>query len=349
MIRIFTLIFCVVFVGTVDSQVNFYEEIIIEANRENNFHGTVIVAKADSILFSKAIGISDRESGLKHNENSYFKIASMTKVFTAVLIMNLVEQNKISLDEYIGTYFPNYNGDGKYSVKIHDLLTYSSGITSYMDTMGNRLFEEKLSLDQCVELYCSGPLKYKPGTKSQYGNEEYILLTKIIELVSGMSYENYLNEIILEPLKMIHTGLCDNDINKGFSKGYIFNDSLKTFEEEPFYFSNNYFGSGAMYSSVHDMYLFDKAIFNRTLLDDTTTDQLLRINPDLGYTAYGFWGSDGWGILSEKFYYRTGAIMGSTANWIKTVENDISIIVLSNTNATNLYQLSEQLYTEATK
>jgi hypothetical protein len=80
------------------------------------------------------------------------------------------------------------------------------------------------------------------------------------------------------------------------------------------------------------------------LLSRASTEQLLTLHPDLGYTAYGLWGSTGWGTFSEPFYYRTGGIQGSTANWIRTMETGKTILVLSNTNATNLFELSEQLY-----
>ena len=98
---------------------------------------------------------------------------------------------------------------------------------------------------------------------------------------------------------------------------------------------------------MEDLLKFDQALFNHQILNKETTEIMLTIHPELGYTAYGLWGSNGWGNFNEKFYYRTGGIQGSNANWIHTMINGKTIIVLSNTNATNLYELSEKLYLES--
>lgn len=99
-----------------------------------------------------------------------------------------------------------------------------------------------------------------------------------------------------------------------------------------------------MYSTVEDLLKFDTAIFSNKLLQPKTTDLMLKFYPELGYTAYSMWGSDGYGNFAEKFYYRTGGILGSNSNWIHTIQNKKTIIVLSNTNTTNLFEMSEKLY-----
>ena len=102
-----------------------------------------------------------------------------------------------------------------------------------------------------------------------------------------------------------------------------------------------------MYSTIEDLLKFDQALFNNEILNEETTAKMLTIYPEYGYTAYGIWGSTGWGNFNETFYYRTGSIQGANANWIHTVDNGKTIIALSNTNATNLYELSEKLYLES--
>jgi teichoic acid D-alanine hydrolase len=119
---------------------------------------------------------------------------------------------------------------------------------------------------------------------------------------------------------------------------------LGQMKEESSYYPEMYFGAGALYSTPYDMLRFDQALFNNELLQKATTERMLTIHPDLGYTAYGLWGAGGWGAFEERFYYRTGGIQGATSNWIHTLDNKKTIIVMSNTDATNLYELSEQLY-----
>ena len=185
----------------------------------------------------------------------------------------------------------------------------------------------------------------QPGEVSEYGNVEYILLHKIIEVVSGMQYQDYLAKAILQPVSLENTQLItDNYSPEDLIPAYIYNSDSGDFTPEPEYYVSQFFGAGGMYSTIADLQKFDYALFNNQVLKVETTQTLLTIHPNLGYTAYGLWGASGWGSFQETFYYRTGGIQGSTANWIHTMENKKTIIVLSNTNATNLYELSEKLY-----
>ena len=184
-----------------------------------------------------------------------------------------------------------------------------------------------------------------PGEKSVYGNTEYILLHKIIETVSGGSYDTFLESILLKPLGLENTQMIKSeDIVSSLLPTYTFNDSLSVFIKDAPYYPELYFGAGALYSTVEDLLKFDQALFNHQLLSKASTEKLLTFYPELGYTAYGLWGSDGWGNFSEPFYYRPGAILGATVNWIHTMETGKTLIVFSNTNATNLFELSEALY-----
>ena len=320
-------------------------ELLNYYNTEKQFNGVALVATKGEINFLSSAGIGNRQNSSILNTKSKFRIASMTKVFTAVLVMKLVEEKRLNLDDQIGKYLPNYQGEGKDKVTIHQLLTYSSGIQNKLDDLGMTPYQIDRTLDEFIETYCSGKLIFTPGEKSEYGNTEYILLHKIIETVSQSSYETYLTKVILTPIEMQYTQMVKSkEINPGLLDSYTYEDSLGIFVNDAPYYPELYFGAGALYSTVEDLLKFDQALFNNKILSKETTEKLLTIHPELGYTAYGLWGSTGWGNFSEPFYYRTGAILGSNANWIHTMENDKTIIVLSNTNATNLYELSEKIY-----
>ena len=146
-----------------------------------------------------------------------------------------------------------------------------------------------------------------PGLRSSYANTEYVLLHKIIEQVSGRSYETYLDQVILKPLRLNNTGVARSGKKiRGLVQAYSYNDSTRIFTRDEDYLPEMYFGAGFLYSSAQDLLTLDDAIFNNRLLQKQTTDQLLTINETLGYTAYGFWGSTGWGNFQEPFYYRAG-------------------------------------------
>ena len=331
-------------VALLSGQSNQFSEILQKYHTEKQFSGTLLVATHGNIDFIGSVGKADREKGTVLKDTSNYRIASLSKVFTAILIMKLVEEGKVQLNRTIKDYIPNYKGAGKDSVTIHHLLTYASGIENQLDELGMAPYQSFKTLDEFIDTFCSGDLVFNPGEKSSYGNTEYILLHKIIENVSQLSYDAYLEKIILKPIGIKNTQMVTRKNIKYVLPSYIYNEELNDFEEDVFYFPEMYFGAGAMYATIEDLLKFDVALFSNQLLANETTNTLLKIHPELGYTAYGLWGSTGWGNFSEPFYYRTGAILGSNANWIHTMEKGKTIIVLSNTNSTNLYELSEKLF-----
>jgi len=322
-----------------------FTTVLETSHTQERFHGAVLVATHGEVEYSGAIGLGDREKGSPITTKSQFRIASMTKVFTAVLTMKLVEEEKIDLEGTIGDYLPDYKGNGKSKVTIHHLLAYSSGIENELEQLGMEPYQDIESLDEFIDDYCSGDLVSVPGETSEYGNTEYILLHAIIERVSGRRYADYLKDVVLVPLALQNTHMAQSKPTPdGFLPSYSLNDSLNVFEKDVAYYPELYFGAGAVYSTVEDLLVFDQALFNHDLLSRESTERLLTTYPKYGNTAYGLWGSSGWGTFSEPFYYRTGGILGSNANWIHTMDTGKTIIVLSNTNATNLYALSEELY-----
>jgi CubicO group peptidase (beta-lactamase class C family) len=311
----------------------------------NNFNGAVVVATDGKIDYLYGIGIADRQADIKIKVDSKFKIASITKTFTAVLILQLYEQGKIDLKATFGNYFPNYKGEAKSKVTIENLLTYSSGIPNLADQLEMKTYQLPVSIDEYIDKYCSDALETIPGTKSNYSNTEYIILHKIIENITGKSFEETLEENILKSLKMQNTSMLKSaTIVPGLVSSYTKSEQTNQFENDAPYLVENFFGAGAMYSTVEDLLKFDNAIFNYKLLSKNTTELMISPKKTLDNVAFGFWYADGYGIFNSKFVYRPGGILGSTSNWIHMLDNKKSIIVFSNTDATNLYEMSEQLY-----
>lgn len=343
--KLLSIICILAFAASVFGNTSEFERIVESFQKEKNFNGVVLVATDGKVDFVKGIGSADRKTNSKITPQSKFKIASITKTFTAVLILKLYEQGKIDLTATIGKYFPEYKGAGKDKVTIHQLLTYSSGIANEGEKDGLKSYQSPLSLDEYINKYCSGNLEFEPGAKSVYANTEFIILGKIIEKVEGKPFAKVLQDEILSPLKMKNSGMANSKSKiNGLLKSYTQDEKTTEFKDDEPYLIENYFASGAMYSTVEDLLKFDRAVFTNKILQPKTTDLMLKFYPELGYTAYGMWGSDGYGNFAEKFYYRTGGILGANSNWIHTIQNKKTIIVLSNTNATNLFELSEKLY-----
>lgn len=326
-------------------QENPFTQVINYYNAEKNFNGTVLVATDGKIEYINAVGVANRQTGSKINSKTKFKIASITKAFTAVLILQLYQQGKIDLYKPFKIYYPNYKGNAKETVTIEHLLTYSSSIPDEIGKLEMETFKSPLTLDDYIDKYCSKDIVGNPGVKSNYSNTEYIILTKIIEIVTQKPYEIVLNENILKPLKMNNSGLINSKFEvNGLTKSYSIDDSIKTANLDEEYSAQNFFGAGAMYSTAKDLLKFNREIFKGKILNKDIAKLMIKPNPKLNNTAFGVWYADGYGTFSKPFIYRTGGILGACSNWIYTLDDKKSIILLNNTNGTNLYEMSEQLY-----
>jgi teichoic acid D-alanine hydrolase len=322
-----------------------YEKIMNYYNREKNFNGSVVVATSGQIDYLGSIGIANRQAGTNLNTKSKFKIASITKTFTAVIILQLYEQGKLQLNIPFIKYYPSYKGEAKDKVTIEQLLTYSSRIPDQAEPFQMLPYQVPISIDDYIDKYCSGKLEGEPGGESNYSNTDYIILHKIIENITNKTFNQVLSDNILQPLKMFDTNMHKSqDIVLGLTSSYTINDSTNRISNDEPYLIENYFGAGAMYSTVEDLLKFDQGIFTNKLLSKTNTELMIKPNKILNGVAFGVWYAEGYGTFSKPFIYRTGGILGSCSNWIHTLEDNKTIIVLNNTNGTNLYEMSEQLY-----
>ena len=200
-------------------------------------------------------------------------------------------------------------------------------------------------MDDFIAKNCSGNLHFKPGSQFEYNNVDYILLGKIIETVTGKSFTQNLQQRILQPLQMNNTGmLSDSDIVYNLVASYTHNDSTKKFYTDEPYYSLNFSAAGAMYSTAEDMVKFDDAIFSYKILKQPSVERMIQPDTSLQNVGLGFWFTNGYGDLDTKFVYRPGGISGASANWIHLLKDDVAIIILSNTDATSLFQMTGDLY-----
>jgi CubicO group peptidase (beta-lactamase class C family) len=326
------------------AQVDGYKKLLQSYHTQKNFSGTVLIATNGKTSFLGSIGMADRLRGKAIGDRSKFKIASVTKTFTAVLILQLVEQGKISLAGTIGAYLPEYTGEASNRVTIEHLITYSSGIPNCDSYEGDKIYAKPISVDSFITKYCSGKPEAEPGSRFSYNNGDYILLGRIIEKVTGRSFEENLTERILKPLKMMHTHLYSGSQPvQDLTMTYSFNDSTKSFVADHPYYLENFFSAGAMYSTAEDLLKFNQGIFDFKLLKKETVERMLTPYPKLDNVGLGFWVADKYGSFESTFVYRPGGIYGATANWIHVTGSGKTVIVLSNTNATNLFEMSQQL------
>ena len=178
----------------------------------NRFIGNVLISKNDKIIYKKSFGFADAETSTKNTEASIFSIASVTKPLTAVGIMKLVDQGKLTLETPISIYFPNFIPDFSKNITIRHLLNHSSGMQANIgriDDHGNGLMprENAITLNELFEKFKDSKLKFEPGTGYEYNNFGYTLLAYIIENVTKLSYADYMEEAVFKPAKMKNTSV----------------------------------------------------------------------------------------------------------------------------------------------
>lgn len=324
--------------NTVYSQMQKVEKVIDSCVNKDNFNGSVLLAKNGKIELLTYKGLSNRHYNISYSDETRFHIFSLTKTFTAVLIMQLYERRKINLDATISTYYPEYKGEAAQKATIRNLLTYSSGREN-KDISSPELIHQAYdntiwNLDDFISTFLSEKLINKPGTKFEYNNGDYILLGKIIEKIYNKPFEEVLKEQILTPLKMSNTGFIHhNDIIKNLDEGYSVDESDPfTLHMPTNTYIDNLYCAGAMYSTPKDLLIFDQAIFNDTLLKKATVNTMLTPYQELGDTALSFWVyPKKFGNVNTLFAERQGEGYGHSANWVHLIDKGVSLFILSNT------------------
>ena len=181
---------------------------LLEAyNRYHEFNGSVLVAEHGKVILRKGYGMADLEWSVPNSPETKFRLGSVTKQFTATLIVKLVERGKLALDGKLADYLPYYRKDVGTRLTIENLLTHTSGLPNYTDRPDYATLDvHPYAPEEFVKQYCSGDLQFEPGSKFQYSNSNYFILGALIEQLTGKPYKQVLREEILQPLGMNDSG-----------------------------------------------------------------------------------------------------------------------------------------------
>jgi CubicO group peptidase (beta-lactamase class C family) len=319
-------------------------EFIAGYAKQHQFNGTVLIERKGEVQLVSSFGLANIAFGVPDSRDTEYKIASITKLFTSVLILQLYEQGKLDLHATIATYLPQYAGEAANKVTIHQLLNHTSGIYN-MDQVksmqqalegGVPPYQFPYTSDQMLEKFASGKLVSAPGAAFSYNNGDYIILGKIIEHVCGKSYETVLTDNILAPLHLMHTGLLRQDMTvPRLADTYFYRDDIKRLVPDLPVYPENWYAAGALYSTVDDVRLFADALFGLKLIKRDTLEQMIK--PGLDGYGYGLWAYDA-EVGGKKFRVvkRPGQIMGAQAQLYHFLDQDITVVILSNTGTTDL-------------
>ena len=331
--------FCVIVSGfaqhagaEIDSLISAYATI-------NKFNGVALVASQGKILLSKGYGYANLGEKTPNTQNSIFLIGSITKQFTSAVILKLQEENKLTINDPISKYFPDYpKGD---SITIQQLLTHTSGIYSY--TNNHEFMEKEISKPQNKEkmlaLFRDQPLDFAPGTKWSYSNSGYSLLGYIIEAVTKRSYEEAVYKYIFNPAKMTHSGFDFTHLKSpDKTTGYLVANLADTVIA-PIADSSISFAAGAIYSTVGDMYRWHRSLQDHLIL--SKAQQELAYTPVKNNYGYG-WFIDS--IEGKRRVWHTGGTPGYITIESRVPEDDIFILLLSNASNKSLKDILKSIY-----
>lgn len=256
------------------------------------FDGAVLVARGDSVLYAAGFGQADRARSIPNTADTRFRIASVTKQFTAALILQLVEEGRVELDAPITTYLPNYPQEPGERVTVHHLLSHTSGLAE-----GRHLRDPGVPLDTFLVRLYGLPLGFEPGTRYEYSNPNYHLLGLIVEAVTGQPYAEALRGRILDPLGMENTGVAYyGEAVDGLAQGYARTPSGHEVES-PFLDAPHTYAAGAMYSTVRDLHRWTRALHGGAPFRDVSTrDLMLRPHAEAGRHPSGTY-AYGYGIM----------------------------------------------------
>jgi CubicO group peptidase (beta-lactamase class C family) len=305
----------------------------------NKFNGTVLIAQHGKVLLNKGYGYRTAATGVQHDPGSVFQIGSVTKQFTAAVILKLQTAGKLNVQDHISKYFPGYpKGD---SITVEQLMLHTSGIYSYTNDrsfMSNEVAKPS-NKEKMMALFKDKPLDFSPGTDWKYSNSGYSLLGYIIESVTKKPYEQVVREYLFTPLKMSHSGFDYTHLqSKEKSTGYFALNEKDTVLA-PIVDSSVAFSAGSIYSTTGDIYRWHQGLQKNIILTKAQQEQ--------AYTPvkhkYGY----GWGIdtlYGKRTLAHSGGIHGFTSNFSRIPEDDACVILLCNTSSPELGKITKNIY-----
>lgn len=319
----------------IDSVLSFY-------NRKNLFNGNALIEHKGALIFQKSYNNVLTQNQLQ----TRFRIGSTSKTFTSMLILLLEEEGKLKVTDSIGKHLPDYVHP---QLTIEQLLTHQSGIPNYLENNEylEKIFSRPYLLDEVIADFCSDSLEFAPGSRFNYSNSGFVLLSKIIEQVEGKSFGQVLKEKVFNKLAMEQSYFgTPKDSNK-LAVGYLYGQA------EPAYAVQNISGAGGVTSTTGDLLKWSRALDTNLLLPPRAKMEEMW-SPRASYkdweATYGYgWMIDEYMFTASKrhqIYYHPGTELGFYSMFLKQPDEGITIILLSNTGDFPRFEITDLILEE---
>ena len=324
---------------TIGKKAAVLDSIFTRLQLKQGFNGCVLYGEKGRIIYERAFGFANFKSKERLTVQSSFQLASVSKMFTAMAVMILNEKGKLNYDDAVNKYIKGFPYDG---VTIRHLLNHRSGLPEYMH-MTDELWNQELPLrnDDMISLMISQhlPAGFSPDNGFNYCNTNYALLASIVERVSGKSFDVFAKENIFDPLGMKYTFIYhlqnDSLVPDYVTVGVQGHKARRVPVPERNHYQNGVMGDKGVYSTVHDLFLWDQALYHESLVSNQALHEAFNGGSPKSVRRtknYGF----GWRIREDRdsTVFHFGWWKGFRSFFIRDIAQEKTIIILSNMNHT---------------
>lgn len=319
------------------------------------FNGSALVAEQGRVILQKGYGWANMEWNIPNGPDTKHRLGSITKQFTAMLILQLAKEEKLELDSPVSNYLDYYRKDTGSKITIHHLLTHTSGLPNYTTRkfMTSDGVRHPFPVQEFVEKHCSGDLEFEPGEKWNYSNSGYFVLGAVIEKITGKAYSEVLREKIYNPAGMDDSGYDRGEtVLERRAAGYA--KTGNGYNNAPYLDMSVPHAAGALYSTVQDLYRWDQALYGEKLLPKEWKEKLFTPYAEtklpngrfIGRYAYGWFVRDmklGEEGPSVKTIGHGGGIFGFNTTIIRFPSEKHLIVILNNTGRVPLDDMGREI------
>lgn len=307
---------------------------------EAGFSGVLLLANRDKKLYCKGIGMADQEAHIANTPQTRFRIASITKQFTAAAILLLQEAGKLTVQDPVHHHLVNSPAPWE-PITVHHLLSHTSGIINLQDMpIYGELSRKKLSTHETLKAFIDEPLNFAPGRQFSYSNSGYVVLGLIIEQISGQPYDKFLQENIFDPLGMCDSGYDHNrdDIARGYSGT----------QPADFIDMSLPYAAGGLYANIEDLYKWDQALYTDQLLTAESRIAMFTKHASMPApppeTSYGYGTLVSRGFAPGKLVVgHDGGIRGFASLILRFIEEKTTLIILSNQEEAPTFEIAQSV------
>lgn len=345
-------------VPSYDHQISEVDSILSNFRSQELFNGGILLAKSDKVLFSKSYGYANIDKSIPLTEKTVFQSASISKTFTAVAILQLIEQKKLYLNDQLIDFFPNLPYP---DITIKHLLTHTSGLYPY-----NPLFKKSWNKDSIatnediIMMYENTKPEqfFTAGTEFSYSNVGYVFLSSIVEQISGVSFEDYLEKNVFAPTEMnnsqVYTLLSEFEIQE-FAQEHIldpisgtYTNPLKLDYHKEVFYLNGKVGDDKVATTLNDLWKWNRSLFNyqilpKEILEMAFRSQISEIDDSLRHSPfdYGLGFQLGKTEHFGKVIYHNGGEPGIRSRFLYYPDHDLSLIIYANAHSEYLNKIRD--------